>query len=173
LKEKNKIMIRSVLIPFGLVILFIVSLTGCDSITGKDVEKSKQDSIKSISKRDSLKIASELNKYSIQPPDADYTGDYIDKYENGVIKFTGFFRFGLRHGQWMAFYDNGIKWSECFYDKGKKQGATMVFHPNGQLKYSGWYKQDQKDSIWFWYDEKGKEVDRHAFRMGEETGLVN
>ena len=138
-----------------------------------DTEKAKQDSLKTISKTDSAKIAQELNKYLITPPDPDYTGDYIDKYPNGVIKFTGFFRFGKRHGQWMAFYDNGIKWSECFYDKGLKHGSTQVFYPNGQLTYSGWYKQDQKDSLWFWYDDKGKEVDRRAYRMGVETGLVN
>lgn len=138
-----------------------------------DAENIKQDSLKAISKADSSKIAAELNKYLIAPPDPDYTGDYIDKYPNGVIKFTGFFRFGQRHGQWMAFYENGIKWSECFYDKGLKHGSTMVYYPNGNLTYSGWYKQDQKDSIWFWYDDKGKEVDRRAYRMGVETGLVN
>ena len=138
-----------------------------------DAEKVKQDSLKSISKADSLKIANELNKYLITPPDPDYTGDYTDKYPNGVIKFTGFFRFGQRHGQWMAFYENGTKWSECFYDKGLKHGSTQVFYPNGNLTYSGWYKQDQKDSLWFWYDDKGKEVDRRAYRMGVETGLVN
>ena len=63
--------------------------------------------------------------------------------------------------------------ANCFYDKGIKQGSTMVYHPNGQLQYSGWYKQDQKDSLWFFYDDKGKELDRRAFRLGVETGLVN
>lgn len=156
------------------VILVCVSFlfTNCGNGVS-NAEKLKQDSLKAISKADSLKITNELNKYLITPPDPDYTGDYIDKYPNGVIKFTGFFRFGKRHGQWMAFYENGIKWSECFYDNGLKQGATQVFYPNGNLTYAGWYKQDQKDSLWFWYDDKGKEVDRRAYRLGVETGLVN
>ena len=155
-----------------IFICFTMLFTNCN--TGNaDAKKVKQDSLRGMSKADSTKIANELNKYLIQPPDADYTGDYIDKYPNGVIKFTGFFRFGQRHGQWMAFYDNGIKWSECFYDKGLKHGATQVFYPNGNLTYTGWYKKDQKDSLWFWYDEKGKEVDKRAYRMGVETGLVN
>jgi antitoxin component YwqK of YwqJK toxin-antitoxin module len=166
-------MVRSILTPLCLVIFFTVFLSNCKSDGSTTVETTKQNNTKSISKEDSLKIANELNKYMIQPPDPDYTGDYVDKYSNGVIKFTGFFRFGLRHGQWIAFYENGLKWSECFYDKGKKHGATMVYHPNGELKFSGWYKNDLKDSLWFWYDEKGKEIDKHAFRMGEETGLVN
>lgn len=153
-----------------ITISFTVFFTSCNT---EKTDQAKQESLQGISKADSVNIATELNKYLIQPPDSDYTGDYTDKYPNGVIKFTGFFRFGLRHGQWMAFYENGLKWSECFYDKGKKNGSTMVFHPNGQLQYSGWYKQDQKDSLWFFYDDKGKELDRRAFRMGEETGLVN
>lgn len=160
------------IITISILICFTVLFTSCN--TGStEAEKVKQDSLRGMSKADSAKIAAELNKYLIQPPDADYTGDYVDKYPNGVIKFTGFFRFGQRHGQWMAFYENGLKWSECFYDKGIKHGATMVYHPNGQLQYSGWYKNDQKDSLWFFYDEKGKELDRRAFRMGVETGLVN
>ncbi len=155
-----------------ILVCFSFLFTNCGN-GASDAEKVKQDSTKSISKADSMKIATELNKYMIQPPDPDYTGDYVDKYSSGVIKFTGFFRFGQRHGQWMAFYENGIKWSECFYDKGLKHGATQVFYPNGKLTYSGWYKQDKKDSLWFWYDDKGKEVDRRAYRMGVETGLVN
>jgi antitoxin component YwqK of YwqJK toxin-antitoxin module len=159
-------------ISIVVLTFFSFLFTNCKSGAAK-AETGKQDSVKAISNSDSLKIATELNKYMISPPDADYTGDYIDKYPDGVIKFTGFFRFGKRHGQWMAFYENGIKWSECYYDKGLKHGATQVFYLNGNLTYSGWYKQDQKDSLWFWYDDKGKEVDRRAYRMGVETGLVN
>lgn len=140
---------------------------------GSANEQQKQDSLKGLSKADSQRIVNELNKYLIQPPDTDYTGDYIDKYSNGVIKFTGFFRFGKRHGEWMAFYENGVRWSDCFYDKGKKHGATMVYHPNGKLYYSGWYKNDLRDSLWLFYDTLGKEIDRHAFRNDIETGLVN
>ncbi len=132
--------------------------------------KRKADSVKSAVKPITVNPNSE---FAIIPPDADYTGDYVDKYDNGVIKFTGNFRFGVRHGHWMAFYDNGIKWSECYYDKGKKHGETIVYFPDGKVHYKGWYKNDLKDSLWFYYDETGKEVDRRAFRKDEETGLVN
>lgn len=108
----------------------------------------------------------------IAPPDPDYTGDFVDKYPNGVIKFSGFYRFGKRHGQWFAFYDTGIKWSECFYDNGNKQGASNIFYPNGNLERSGWFKNDLQDSIWIFYDINKKEFDRRAYRKGEETGLV-
>ena len=162
-----KIVIITTCIFFSLTALF----SSCKNNGAENSEKIHKDSLARAAL--SKKVVNEFSKYLISPPDSDYTGDYIDKYPNGIIKFNGFFRFGKRHGQWMAFYENGIKWSECFYDQGKKHGSTMVYHPNGNLYYSGWYKQDEKDSLWFFYDDKGKELDRRAFRLGVETGLVN
>lgn len=152
----------------GLALL----LSNCKSneSSEKETAKQKQDSINAAPKAVAINPNSE---FAIIPPDDDYTGDYIDKYPNGVIKFTGNFRFGVRHGHWMAFYDNGVKWSECYYDKGKKHGETIVYFPNGNVHYKGWYKNDLKDSLWFYYDESGKELDRRAFREDQETGLVN
>jgi antitoxin component YwqK of YwqJK toxin-antitoxin module len=152
------------------LITAIILFANCNNSHNAEAEKAKLDSLKTDG---SQNVTSAYSKYLISPPDTDYTGDYIDKYPNGVIKFSGFFRFGERHGQWMAFYENGVKWSECFYDKGKKHGSTMVYHPNGKLFYSGWYKNDLKDSLWFYYDTIGKEVDKRAYRNDIETGLVN
>lgn len=162
----SKVITSSVIFIFSVFIFL-----ACNSNNKQETEKIKQDSLKAANS-DSAKLAKELNKFLIEPPDPDYSGDYVSKYPNGVIKFSGFFRFGQRHGEWLAFYDNGKVWSNCFYDKGEKHGATLVYHPNGQLFYKGWYKHDQKDSLWFFYDEQGKEVDRRAYRMGVETGLV-
>lgn len=155
----------------SLLCLFVM-FAKCKNNNASGIETSKNDSLVALAKGDSQKIVNELSKYLIVPPDTDYTGDYTDKYPNGVIKFTGFFRFGERHGEWMAFYENGLKWSDCFYDKGKKHGATTVYHPNGKLFYTGWYKNDLKDSLWLFYDTLGKEVDRRAYRDNIETGLV-
>jgi hypothetical protein len=145
-------------------------LSNCKNNHSAETEKMKKDS---VAKATAINPASAYAKYLTTPPDPDYTGDYIDKYPNGVIKFTGFFRFGKRHGQWMAFYENGIKWSECFYDQGKRHGASMVYYPNGKLQYSGWFKNDKRDSVWYFFNDKGIEVDRRAFKNDVETGLVN
>lgn len=151
---------------FAMIILFM-------QCNGNEKEKTglqKQDSIRNA---DSAKNLQPVNIYATIPPDPDYTGDYVDRYKNGIIKFNGSFRFGKRHGQWMAFYDNGMKWSECYYDKGKRQGESTVYFPNGKLHYKGWFKNDLRDSLWFFYDEAGKEVDKRAFKNDVETGLVN
>ena len=155
-----------------IITLFSINFLFANCKSGQaDAEKAKNDSIATAAA--ATKTVTQFSKYIINPPDSDYTGDYLDRYENGIIKFKGFFRFGQRHGQWNAFYDNGEMWSECFYDKGNKHGSTKVFYPNGKLQYEGWYKNDKRDSLWFFYDETGKEVDRRAYRNDEETGLVN
>lgn len=163
--------------PFVYITISLAAIALCFSNCNGDGKKQEEEARR---KQDSIKAAeikpitvNPNSEFAITPPDADYTGDYVDKYPNGIIKFTGNFRFGVRHGHWMAFYDNGVKWSECYYDKGKKHGETIVYFPNGQVHYKGWYKNDLKDSLWFYYDEAGKEVDKRAFREDQETGLVN
>ena len=161
---------KKIFLVSSVFVLFSFLVSGCKSDQTAETEKQKQDSIKNAANTSTLSVNS---KFLITPPDKDYTGDYVDKYPNGVIKFTGFFRFGERHGQWLAFYENGVKWSECTYDKGKRNGASMVYFPDGKLYYSGWFKNDLRDSLWYFYDEKGKEVDRRAYKNDVETGLVN
>ncbi len=162
-------MIKSIYTGISLVVISFL-MSHCKSNQSGEETGIKQDSLTAARKPETI---NPNTQYAITPPDVDYTGDYVDKYPNGIIKFTGFFRFGKRHGQWMAFYDNGIKWSECYYDKGLKQGESIVYYPNGKIHYKGWFKKDMRDSLWFYYDEAGKEIDKRAFRDDQETGLVN
>ena len=158
-------------LTFSFTIFLLITITfftNCKS--NQASETAKQDSLKTVN---SNTVAAVANKYLIAPPDSDYTGDYVDKYPNGIVKFSGFYRFGQRHGQWMAFYENGNMWSECYYDKGKKHGASNVFYSNGKPQYKGWFKNDLRDSLWLFFDTLGKQVDKHAFRKDIETGLVN
>lgn len=155
-------------IVFSFIIISCTLLVSCKSDTAQN-ETSKKDSVATTKSNEQ-----KLNvKSPISPPDPDYTGDYTDKYPNGVIKFSGFFRFGQRHGQWRAFYENGLMWSECFYDKGKRSGASNVYFPNGKPQYKGWFKNDLRDSLWLFFDSTGVQVDKRAFRNDQETGLVN
>ncbi len=153
----------------GLIVTCALLIVSCKSNTTSDEIDVKKDSV-ATSKSNEQKLDI---KSSISPPDPDYTGDYTDKYPSGVIKFSGFFRFGKRHGQWRAFYENGLMWSECFYDKGERSGASNVYFPNGKPQYKGWFKKDLRDSLWLFFDSTGVQVDKRAFRNDEETGLVN
>lgn len=162
---------KALLVNTILLASFALFLASCknDATTQNQTEQHSQSQ-----QADTQRHVTNPNKSLIAPPNEDYSGDYIDRYPNGIIKFTGFFRFGKKHGHWMAFYQDGTKWSECFYDNGKKHGASMVYFPSGKLHYSGWFKNDLRDSLWIFYDEKtGKSIDRRAYKEDQETGLVN
>ncbi|HTA62005.1 MAG TPA: hypothetical protein VK835_06095 [Bacteroidia bacterium] len=102
-------------------------------------------------------IKSQIDKIvdDLAPPDSDYTGELFQKYESGVVKTKGFFRFGKRHGQWFYFYPNGYIWSEALYDNGKMNGHSKVYYENGKPYYEGNYKQDISVGVWHYYDTSG------------------
>jgi len=102
-------------------------------------------------------IQSQIDKIvdELAPPDTDYTGELFQKYESGVVKTKGFFRFGKRHGQWFYFYPNGFIWSEALYDNGKMNGHSKVYHENGRVYYEGDYKHDISVGVWHYYDTAG------------------
>ncbi|MGZ3932338.1 MAG: toxin-antitoxin system YwqK family antitoxin, partial [Bacteroidia bacterium] len=132
----------------GCILLFLA----CGGSKEKETDKKTQDSVIAAEKLAKHLEEKKKNIYLIEPPDTAYTGDYVDKYENGNTKFKGYFRFGKRHGQWLAFYPTGLLWSECFYDKGLRQGANNVYYENGEPRYKGWYKHDLRDSLWTFYN---------------------
>lgn len=160
------------LIVFGIAGLLI---TSCGTDENKEVsleERAIIDSLSKVSQRRKSDSLKKLNPLLIMPPDSTFTGDYIDKYPNGIIKYTGFFRFGQRHGQWVSFYNNGIPWSEQSYDKGKRQGANVVYFENSKVRYKGYFKNDKRDSVWMFYDSTGKLLRTMMFRDDKEVPVA-
>jgi hypothetical protein len=126
------------------------------------------DSLSKMSQKRRADSLKSLNPLLILPPDSEYTGDYIDKYSHGIVKYRGYFRFGKRHGQWIAFYGNGLPWSEQHYDKGIKSGANIVYYENAKVRYKGYYKNDVRDSVWSFYDSTGKLMKTLVYKEGKE-----
>ncbi len=158
----------------ALICLLFVFAWGCNSTHTEDKtlsteEKFMLDSLSKVQqklKADSLK---KKNPLLIVPPDSVYTGDYTDKYPSGITKFKGFFRFGKRHGQWMSFYPSGIIWSEMHYHKGLRHGPNLTYFENGKLRYSGFYKNDEQDSLWVYYDTLEKVAEKVLFKNNRIT----
>ena len=143
-----------------LLVLLTFFVTSCKTNSAEEDLTPEQlrvrDSISKAKQREHADSLKKTNPLLIVPPDSNYTGSYIDKYPSGVIKFRGFFRQGKRHGQWMSFYPNGFQWSEMNYDKGLRNGPNMTFNIDGKPNYTGFYKNDKKDSVWCFYDSTGR-----------------
>lgn len=147
--------------------LIIFTICNCTPNTERQLteeEKNVLDSLSKIEQRRKADSMKQQNPLLIMPPDSTYTGDYEDKYGNGIVKFKGFFRQGKRHGQWMSFYPNGIIWSEMYYDKGLREGPNATFFEDGKKRYEGFYKNDKRDSIWNYYDSTGRIAQRVLFK---------
>jgi antitoxin component YwqK of YwqJK toxin-antitoxin module len=114
---------------------------------------------------------SAINKMvdEMAPPDSNYTGDFFLKYDNGLMKVKGFFRFGKRHGQWYYFYPNGFVWSEALYDNGKMNGMNKAYHENGKIYSEGSCKQGLSVGDWNFYDTSGTKI---FVRTYDSTGKV-
>jgi antitoxin component YwqK of YwqJK toxin-antitoxin module len=152
---------KNTLFLLPLLILFAWSCTNKnqEEVTLSREEQKIKDSLSLISQKAKVDSLKKLNPLLILPPDSNYSGDYIDKYANGIVKFRGTFRFGERHGQWFSFYPNGTMWSELHFDKGLRHGPNNTFFENGKPRYTGFYKDDLVDSTWTYYDSTGIKVE--------------
>ena len=150
--------------------IFILSIVACRNEEKKDAGDSGKKVADSLARvgykrrADSMRL---INPLLIIPPDSLYTGDFVDKYPNGIIKFKGFFRQGQRHGSWIAFYPSGVMWSQAEYDKGIRTGQNTVYFQSGKVRYEGIYKNDMQDSVWTYYDTSGVMMERVLYSKNQ------
>lgn len=135
--------------------LLIIGLSNCSSNQKNELSEEEK-AAKEAHKADSANLAKILGENPfLEPPDTNYTGDFFMRYQNGITRVRGFFRFGKKHGKWMYFFENGTLWSEAFYEKGLNEGEATVYHPNGKVYYKGSYKNGKPSGLWEFFDSTG------------------
>jgi antitoxin component YwqK of YwqJK toxin-antitoxin module len=128
-------------------------LTSCSSDSTKKSDNTPSDS-SSMSIDTSLKgLTGVIEK---NPPVVN--GDFVSKYQNGIVKMKGYYINGKREGQWVSFFENGQKQSEGFFKNGLRDGKALVYHQNGQLYYEGFYKDGKEVGKWTFFDPQGKKL---------------
>lgn len=58
-------------------------------------------------------------------------------------------------GKLSDYFMNGQKAYECNYINNRLNGSVKCFYTNGKLKYCGYFKNSNKDSIWTFYYDNG------------------
>lgn len=55
------------------------------------------------------------------------------------------------------------------YEKSEaiKNGPYTCYHLNGKLKQSGYYKRNNKDSVWKYYNNKGQLIQTETYRNSQ------
>ncbi|MCI0361022.1 MAG: hypothetical protein L0211_21285, partial [Planctomycetaceae bacterium] len=55
-------------------------------------------------------------------------------------------------------------------DDTQRHGQCRAWHANGQLQCEGSYRDDRRDGLWAWYDERGNIVERGTYRANVREG---
>ncbi len=92
-----------------------------------------------------------------------------DDKTNKLI-YEGLFKDDKPQGIFKYYYPfDSVKVIMNFKQDGKIAYSTM-FHPTGKKMAYGKYINEQKDSVWTYFDDKGVLISRESYAMGKKSG---
>ena len=116
-----------------------------------------------------------------------YTGEYISRYDNGMVKMTAKISEGKKEGIVQVFFENGqlneirsyknnqmdgtwemyniykVKVSVANYKNGLKHGEWIIYDDKGTLLYEMEYTDGLKSGTWKKFDNAGKLVSERKY----------
>ncbi|NVN95736.1 MAG: LytTR family transcriptional regulator DNA-binding domain-containing protein [Bacteroidetes bacterium] len=95
-------------------------------------------------------------------------GEWKTYYDDGTLTDRINWKNGKREGIWEQNYSGGTLKTQFKNDK--LEGIYQVFTPEGKLRNQGKYKNNLKDGIWFWYDEKGLPNKKFVYKDNKLLG---
>lgn len=96
-------------------------------------------------------------------------GEWI--YQVGDHQEKGKFVIGLREGNWTYFYDNGKIKYEGFYSQGNPDKRHKYYYPSGVLKEDQYYEMGIREKNWKKYDEEGNLLMTITYRNNAEQRI--
>ena len=84
-------------------------------------------------------------------------------YRNAVFEKDGLFYSGAVNDYFM----NGQKAYESNYTRSGLNGEVKAFYPDGKIRYTGFFKESKRDSVWVFYYENGNKEKVIEIRDGE------
>ena len=105
-----------------------------------------------------------------------YTGKYMEWYDDGNKKCEGEYKDGKKEGKWTGWYENededgnGNKMYEWEYKDGKKEGKHLGWYERGNKKYEGEYKDGKLEGKWIGWWENGNKEFEGEYKDGEKVG---
>ncbi len=83
----------------------------------------------------------------------------ILKFDSGNISRAGYYKNGIKHGQWVSFFENGIIHWIGNYLNGVELGIWKEWYESGELKEECYYVDNSKIPINFWDSEGNKTLE--------------
>jgi len=91
--------------------------------------------------------------------------------ENKFKLYSGTFKDDLPQGTFLFYYPNSdtVK-TQMKYGKDPKVGYAIMYHMTGKIMGKGKYVNEQKDSIWNFYDDMGTLLSTDFYLKGNKEG---
>jgi MORN repeat variant len=100
-----------------------------------------------------------------------YSGHFVEKFENGKLKYEITVKNGKKEGIETFYYENGAKKIETEYKNDKEDGVWKQWYESGQLKLEAHYKNGEEHGAFTqWYDNGQKRVES-SFVNGKKDGV--
>lgn len=98
------------------------------------------------------------------------TGQHLYQREDGTILQKRAWLCGSESINYESNYGKGLPDRRFTIVNGKYEGLARVYHSNGTLSREGYYKNNQRDSLWTWYDAFGKISAKGWYKEDETHG---
>lgn len=85
-----------------------------------------------------------------------FTGEFIEKFDNGKLKGTGFLENGVLNGERVSYYENELINFKRVYKNGIPHGHSFENYENGILKQEGHFVEGKENGEWKAYFPNGK-----------------
>ncbi|MFO7721940.1 MAG: hypothetical protein R6V49_01840 [Bacteroidales bacterium] len=95
---------------------------------------------------------------------------YWIKSNNDTLMYEGRFEHGSPNGLFVYYYPNKKIKSTVFYSDKGKTARTVMFHSNGSIMAIGKYIDQQKDSLWKYYNDFELLVSSEQYEKGIAHG---
>lgn len=99
-------------------------------------------------------------------------GKWVEKDEQGNIKYEGTFKNDKPIGSFTFYYPSKAIQSKIEYDQNRNSAVAIFFHDNGQKKADGAYLNQQKNGRWVYYNSLGTMISEEQYIQGKKEGLA-
>jgi len=88
-----------------------------------------------------------------------------------IYQYVGQFRHGVPYGTFTYYYKSGNVESKMRFVKGTQVAYSTMYHESsGRIMAKGKYVNQQKDSLWLYFDNKGQLKSQEWYKNGKLNG---
>ncbi len=92
------------------------------------------------------------------------------KKEKGIVVYEGRFINDKPTGEFKYYYPDGKLKNTSNFIKSGSIAYTTTYYANGQMSSIGKYIDQQRDSVWIYYNDIGKKISMESFKNGAPHG---